>query len=306
MKNAYLAICYICNENCRFCPCSKNEKIKKVITGFSELKDTVDAMNESGITDITISGGEPTLHPNLIELIKYIQRLHINVTLLSKSERFANKDFINDFINNIDVKSLKVITTLHSHKCNEHEAANQTLGSFRKSIDGLLNLSANNIRVIIKHCITKANYKDLCEFYEFCDSTFKYDADIQLCSIDYCGIPSEKMQEEKLLFTDLRPHLEKLFDLHIEKKKNGICRSLYCINMPLCSCDVYYWNYIPRRRDKMYNQYKDPHSKNLVDVSNNVGIHQDYCADCKVVALCNGTYFTAYETFGAEIIQPYT
>ncbi len=59
MKNGvYVAICYICNEKCSFCPCTKREKIRtenckcqfSVFFLFKQLQ-------EQHCMQITISGG---------------------------------------------------------------------------------------------------------------------------------------------------------------------------------------------------------------------------------------------------------
>lgn len=305
MKNAYLAICYICNENCRFCPCSKSDKSSGIITNINELTQCVNKINDDGVTDITISGGEPTLHPDFIDIISYIQHKGINVTVLSNSEKFADIEFLKDFLEKVNINNIKVITTLHSNSSYEHEDTNRTKGSFYRTVNGLLGLSKNGVKVIIKHCITKVNYKGLLDFYEFCDKTFDSKVDIQLCSIDYCGIPKEQLQKERLSFPELRPYLEDLFEYHISQKNKGNNRYLYCINMPLCSCDVIYWNYFNGKRKKMYDAYKDPCIKNMKKVSDNVGISQKYCNKCRVSSICSGTYFTAFDAFGSSIIKPF-
>lgn len=276
-----------------------------MITNLAELKSTVDIMKRSGITDITISGGEPTLHPELMELLAYIQEKGIRITLLSNGERFSNTVFMDRFLKSVSPQQLKVITTIHSGRAAEHEDANLTAGSFVRTIRGLQNLSQNRIRVVIKHCITRRNYMDLVPFYQFCDNTFKEEVDIQLCSIDYVGIPEEELPAERLSFMELRPYLENLFDFHMEQKKMGRKRNLYCINIPLCSCDVFYWNYLPHRRKKMYNQYKDPRSTQTAEGLDNVGLHPEFCKDCKVADLCSGTYFTAYRVLGENAVRPF-
>lgn len=305
MKNAYLAICYSCNENCRFCPCSKNEKRQGIITNLIELKNIVDLMDQDGITDITISGGEPTLHPELTELIAYIQGKGMWVTVLSNGERFSNTTFMEKFVKSVRPERLKVITTLHSSVAAEHEDANRTVGSFARTVKGLQSLSQNGIRVIVKHCITRRNYTDLLSFYQFCDSTFDESVDVQLCSIDYVGIPEEELLNERLSFMELKPYLETLFDFHMEQKGRGAVRNLYCINIPLCSCDVYYWSYLPFRRKKMYNQYKDPHSVQTTAGQDNVGLHPELCKECKAADLCSGTYLTAYRVLGENAVNPF-
>lgn len=305
MKNAYLAICYFCNENCSFCPCSKREKSDKMITPIQELKNAVDTFIEKGIKEVTISGGEPTLHPDFIELIKYLQTKDISITILSNSERFSEKNFIEKLNANVDIRQLRVITTIHSENETEHEKANSTKGSFCRSITGLKNLSNIGAKVIIKHCITMENYQNLVEFYKFVDTTFSELIDVQLCSIDYCGIPTEMLHQEMLSFTALKPFLEQLFDYHIGQKDLKELRKLYCINMPLCSCDVFYWSYLPTKRKQMYSAYKDPHGNQVQSSQNIVGTDGQICSCCKVRDICCGTYKTAFEYFGDKIVKPY-
>lgn len=305
MRNAYLAVSYICNENCSFCPCSKKEKQDKMITKINELLVTVDELFNKGVSEITLSGGEPTLHPNLVELIAYIQKKDIKVTVLSNGEHFSSMKYISELVEKVNVSELRVITTLHSSNAEEHEKINKTAGSFFRSVEGLKNLSSLGAKVIIKHCITRVNYKDLLDFYKYCDTNFDQNVDVQLCSIDYCGIPKDALDKEKLLFRELRPYLEKLLDYDLSIKKTGNHRKLYCINMPLCACDPYYWAYMPRQRGTMYDQYKDPHENSVIQIKDNVGIHKEYCKNCKVKQICCGTYFTAYDICRESIVSPY-
>lgn len=305
-KKAYLAIDYVCNERCRYCPCSAQEKKEGLITDFAEIKGTVDRMVEEAVTEVTVSGGEPTMHPDFCKIVKYIFGKGMKLTILSNGERFSDEKYADAFLDIVDVDSVKIITTIHSDSAELHEAANQTKGSFQRTVSGLLNLSENGIRVIVKHCITRENYRDLSVFYMFCKKTFAESVDIQLCSIDYCGIPKEKLADEMLPFQVLRPYLEEMFDLHIEQKQKGGKRNLYCINMPLCSCDVFYWkDYIQDCRKKMYDGYKDPHKRDMSEVSDNVGPDQEICKDCKVYSLCSGTYHSAFRCFGQEIVRPF-
>ncbi len=305
MKDAYVAICYLCNENCRFCPCSEMEKSQKMITDVNEVIHTVNRLKNDGITDITISGGEPTLHPDFCEIISDILKKGMRATILTNSERFSDERFLEDFIGKVNTDKIKVITTLHSGNVEEHEKANRTTGSFSRSVKGLLNLSEKGIRIIIKHCVTKENYKDLKAFYSFCDGLFKESVDIQLCSIDYCGIPKNELENEMLSFVALRPYLEELFEHHAMLKNNGSKRYLYCIHMPLCACDVAFWNYFPVKKGKLYHAYKDPRSSELRAVSSNVGVHRTFCNGCKAYAICGGTYYSAFAAFGNRIVQPF-
>lgn len=307
-KTAYLAIDYICNENCKFCPCSKNEKKIGIITPINELMSSVEHFKQNNIEQIVISGGEPTLHPKLSELICCIQKSGIKVILLSNSELFSNEKFFNKFTNKVDTSKITVITTLHSHIADEHEEANQTSNSFKRSLTGLLNLCNVDANIIVKHCITKHNYQNLTDFYAFCDEYFPEKVTLQMCGIDYCGITRNQMEKEVLSFIDLKPYLESMFDVHICRQEEGSLRNLYTINIPLCAADVYYWNvknFMRKKASKIYHAYKDPRHSFVVDVENNVSTCSGVCEACKAISVCIGTYKTAFDAFGGRIIRPY-
>lgn len=305
MKNAYLAICYVCNEKCRYCPCSAEEKNTGLCTPLNELLAAIDEMRQNNVDNITISGGEPTLHPDLIPLLQYIQNHHMSFTLLTNSERFSSEKFMSEFAEKVKNKDTKIITTLHSESESAHELANQTSGSYQRTISGMKALIQNGFRVIVKHCITKENYRNLVEYYTYYDKLFPEQSDFQLCGIDYCGMPSEVLENEMLSFVELKPYLEEMFDLHLKRKEEGSNRKLYCINIPLCSCDPYYWTFFSLRRKNMYASYKDPHQLVLKQSKNNAFPCGKACKECKTLEICGGTYISAFEFFGDKIIKPY-
>ncbi len=306
MSAAYLAISYICNQKCSFCPCTKEEKTFKYMD-FQKLKKSVYRLkNEIGITEVVLSGGEPTLHPYFLDIISYLNDMNVKVTLLTNAEKLYDKDFVEKITKRIKRSNLTVITTIHSQKEQLHEFINKSRGSFKRSINGLKNVNQVGFHTIVKHCITKENYIDLKEFFQFVDITFPKSVDMQLCSIDYCGLDEKIKNNYKVEFPQIRPYLESMFDQYIESKQNE--RVVYCFNIPLCSADPFYWKFFTPKAygyEGYISPDKNGESKRAYNIDTNVGLYTTACKKCKANLLCAGTYRSAFELFGDSIVKPY-
>ena len=272
---------FYCNTHGLFVHAEQKEKNEKRCIDKNRMLQIIDEIKEEK-SSITISGGEPTLHPDIAEIIKYAQNVGVYVTLLSNGENFANKVFFKMFAREVDARKLRVITTLHSHIADEHEKINRVSGSLQRSIHGLKELHNIGTKIEIKHCITKDNVKGLLQFYQYYDRIFPEDVNIQLCGIDYMGVNKENLYEEFLAVEDIKDNLERLFDHYIENRKNGSTRKLYAINIPLCSCDPYYWKFMSLKKGQLYKGYFDPYNSEIVNAYKNVDISKEYCKKCKV------------------------
>ena len=310
MKTSYIAIDYICNQKCRFCPCSKEQSGYPSIS-LEELKTLVSGFIErSQIEELVVSGGEPTLHPDFISFLEYATDKGLNVTVLSNGENFYNRHFVEKLASCVDTSKIMVTTTIHSQIKEQHEWVNQIRGSFDRSIRGLLNLMEQGIKVTIKHCINKQNRTDLKKFYEFIDCTFPEEADIQLCSIDYCGLTEDEKKDQMVSFPEIKPYMEEMFDTYIANLEKGSKRHLYCINMPLCAADPYYWEFFAFKSGNYSNYAAPVEAGEKIQADDDVkpitGTFCDECRECIVEEICPGTYRTAFDYYGGQIVRKYT
>lgn len=83
LKDLCFEIIQTCPNNCRFCSsCAGMDK--DAIIDFDTFKRVIDHfMNLGGIEEISFSGGEPFLHPNLFEMIMYCKLKGIRVVLFT-------------------------------------------------------------------------------------------------------------------------------------------------------------------------------------------------------------------------------
>ena len=302
MKTAYIALTYKCNHSCIFCPCTKETKLSEDIDINNVLKILKRWVHEEGVKQITISGGEPSIYSNFLDIIKYLGSADVNVTILSNSSGFNNKNMVNQMSQLIDRKRLNITTALHSHIPENHDVITNVNGSFNETLSGLHTLLDNKIRLTIKHCITKKNYKDISKFVDFFYQEFNDLTSLLICNIDYCGTAFHNWESLAVKFSESRPFLEQALDKVLEYKKN---QKVIVAETPLCSVDPYYWRFFSVYAKKGVTYYCDPRifqgniNSNFLNIQgNDCGTFFDGCRSCDVVSICSGAWKSACKLFG--------
>lgn len=94
-KIAVLELTYQCNHRCFFCSCPweyvSKYKDKELTT--EEWKKVIDTLVEHGVSQVTITGGEPLLRQDLQELIRYIKYKKLKVNLITNGKALTD-DFL--------------------------------------------------------------------------------------------------------------------------------------------------------------------------------------------------------------------
>ena len=72
-----------CLNNCLFCSSNSNCNKKQIIE-FKDFKRVIDYfMNTGGILELSISGGEPFLHPDILKMVEYSKSLGIRTVVFT-------------------------------------------------------------------------------------------------------------------------------------------------------------------------------------------------------------------------------
>lgn len=297
--NAYLAVGYACNQKCRCCPIAKNINKGELLAPWERIKEESEQMVLSGVTDVTVSGGEPTIHPDFFAILELFLQKNIGVHILSNGEKFSDEAFLERFLEISRGKSVYVTTTFHSSLPEAHEFQNRSPGSFRRSLGGLKALDSNGIDIAVKHCITAANYLDLPQFVEWAVNNFSSNAEIQLWGIDICGIDNALAREMFVAPRKIGASLEAALEL-FERHSSAAGRVLTVNNLPLCVCDPYYWTYFTSPELDNYIEHMQGGRK--MDAIS--GPASRNCGSCKFRQYCPGLYYSNFDLFGDDIVSP--
>ncbi|MCA9617553.1 MAG: radical SAM protein, partial [Myxococcales bacterium] len=124
-----------CNSRCLFC--LDSDTPRNVYLDEADIKREIDrGIDELGAEKIIISGGEATLHPKFVDLVRYAkERGYDRVQTVTNGYRFAEKAFYLDSVN----AGLGEITfSLHGHTAELHDHLTGTPDAFRRLVKGMV------------------------------------------------------------------------------------------------------------------------------------------------------------------------
>ena len=164
-----------CNFRCPFCFAAWHEENKKptaavMNTSGRDWRGYIDKMKARGYRRLTISGGEPTMHPDILPLIRHARalgfesiELQTNGSLLTEANaRRLAKAGVTD-----------ALVSLHGHTEAIFDRITVTEGVFPTVVSGIRHLINAGINVMISHVIIAWNVEHLEGFVRFCHEELK-------------------------------------------------------------------------------------------------------------------------------------
>lgn len=258
-----------CNLRCIFC-C--NEDFKTYFKppsyeqpSFQEIKEWFEKIPEYD-NNITLTGGEPTLRHDLIEIIDYLRSKFkkANIVLLTNGRRFFYNEYAKQFAK---YTNFEVEIPLNSHKKEIHDYLTNCEGSFDQTVHGIKNLLKKNVRVNIRIIITKANYTELLYFMKFLKSEVPLINKVILINMRINGRALKNKKELVVKYSEASSFLKQALGF-LSKNKMKI----QLLHFPFCILDKKYWQYT------LKNPYKQeiPVCRKCQERKNCPGILESY------------------------------
>lgn len=166
LTNCWLTINRSCNLRCSWCYAKNTNYLAKDNMNIGLAKELVDVCDELKIKHITIIGGEPTIYPNLFEIIEYINSKQIKCGIVTNGLAFEKEEFIDKLIN-LGINNFSI-----SLKGENREIFNKITGfdKWDNVIAGIKNLVKKNCSVSISMVLTEDNIDTFIEGVKECYS----------------------------------------------------------------------------------------------------------------------------------------
>lgn len=157
-----------CNLKCMFCYSASGTGLCNELT-LSQILQIIDEANNLGVKTITLTGGEPTIHPHFLEIVEYIRSRNIIVQIFTNGTMITN-ELATKFMEN----HIFPCVSIESIRPEIHDELVGVSGTYKKMFNGISNLInagyTKELPLTINAVITKINYPYLEELWSWAET----------------------------------------------------------------------------------------------------------------------------------------
>ena len=179
MRIAYVEIMRGCNLNCVFCSQGNRSGVLK----SDDIRKTFNKYLAQGYRKLSITGGEPFLHPDLIELVRYASDIGFETGIQTNGTLVTPDNVV--ALKNAGLE--QIVFSIHSHIPALTDKIMNGKGVLKKQLNGLELAHKAGISVFVATTIVKQNYPHLFDFFNFMVRHFDFINHYVLNFVDAVG-----------------------------------------------------------------------------------------------------------------------
>ncbi|MDE6416370.1 MAG: radical SAM protein [Duncaniella sp.] len=149
----HIEITFACNERCIHCYLPNAEKDTGVFMSPDLFYKLIDEFCELGGTQVTVSGGEPLLHPNFKDFVKYCNDKGLTLSIFSNL--LLCDDSMADYLKSVKIDTVQ--TSVYSLDPHTHDAVTNVTGSLARTLSAIDRLKSSGINISISCPIMSIN-----------------------------------------------------------------------------------------------------------------------------------------------------
>ena len=210
-----------CNFRCPFCFAAWHEEEEGAPVPLQdELQGTqwdgyLDGMRAKGNTRLTISGGEPTMHPEILPLIRKARRAGYEAVELQTNGSLLTRENVRRLAK---AGLTHALVSLHSHVPRTFDRITVTKGLFDTVVSGIKLFLEAGIIVDVSHVVLSLNVEGLVDYVRFLDRELSGINEVHLLSMH----PEARAKKNMHLWPPLPVVREKLPLMLAEAKRLNV------------------------------------------------------------------------------------
>jgi MoaA/NifB/PqqE/SkfB family radical SAM enzyme len=191
---------------------------------------------------IILTGGEPTLQPRFLDVLKFIRDNFPKqeIRILTNGRKFIYSDFAKEVLK---TDNLNIAVSLYGPNARIHDSITRAKGSFDQTIKGIANILSlkNNGQIIeIRTVISRLSYQHLGQILNLIKERFSSVDRVILIFMEVEGQADKNFRGVGITYSQVRPFLEKLYPVFNNFKE------LRLYHFPLCALEPKFWPFVWR------------------------------------------------------------
>jgi radical SAM protein with 4Fe4S-binding SPASM domain len=152
-----------CNMRCVHCYEDASVKGKDELSR-DQILESIDVMAKAGVTSIAFSGGEPTLHPNILDFIKYVDDNGMFPAIATNGYIFKDQSKAKKFVD----EGLEFVQiSLDGINPSTHDSFRKINGAWERAVEAIKNFVELGIFVEVATTVTEHNIDEIHDMIYF-------------------------------------------------------------------------------------------------------------------------------------------
>ena len=160
-----LVLTYHCQNDCPHCYVGRPRDFPQIST--DQWKRVIDRCWDLGIPHITFTGGEPTLWPDLVDLVRYAEQVGLVTGLQTNGRRLGDRAYLDQLLQ-AGLDHIQI--TLESHDASIHDQMVGSAGAWQETVAGIKTVVAADVYMMTNTTLTTANVGGIEETIAFAAS----------------------------------------------------------------------------------------------------------------------------------------
>jgi len=313
-ERAKINIGYKCNARCHFCYYHK--VLDAHLFSLDLIEGQLKEFKEYGIKDVDFSGGEPTIHPKLPEMISMAEKMGFRkICVISNGIRFSDIDLMKKCF---DKGMNDVLFSLHGDS-DINDSIMGVKGSFLKCVTSIQNANEIGIKPRVNTVISKISYKNLPKLGKIINSLPVFNHNI--IGFRHCYYKVGAGDKDTVSHSEMSPYLVECLSHEKNIEFLNVRYVPFCFaigyekhmtNYPQKMYDPLEWNnallfFIDYNKDAKfckfdYDRQCDKTEMNNRGVNSNRFLYKktEKCMKCKNLLICDGFEEDYLRKYNAE------